>query len=200
MLGEVSIVLHIERGQRQIADQAARRYPVSFTGRGRPRRMARACSSPQVTATASEYGRITTLPSHPASSARLPGPSCAGPSIWSVRPASRTRCTTSGRSGGPGADRPDAPGRRRTPRRCPGRRSSRQAGPAGRVKVRQELLPLLIRLEQPGRAMSSTDSTGRTPFRRASSSTGTGSSREGCSACSAPCAVTVTSHLRCSLQ
>ncbi len=59
------------------------------------------------------------------------------------------RFSPPGRSGGPGADQPDVPGKRRTPRRCRGRRSSRQARPAGRVKVRQELLPLLIRLEQP---------------------------------------------------
>ncbi len=64
--------------------------------------MARACSSSQVTATASEYGDITTLPSHPAISARLRGPQLrstvhlvSSPSVTNemhhVRPVRRAR-------------------------------------------------------------------------------------------------------------
>jgi hypothetical protein len=49
VFSEVGIVLDIQGGRRQIGTRQHAAIHVSFTGRGRPRRVARACSSPQVT-------------------------------------------------------------------------------------------------------------------------------------------------------
>jgi hypothetical protein len=74
VVGEVAEVLDVESGERRSRARQQAAIQVSFTGLGRPRRSAWACSSPQRAATRSEYGSVTTCCRQSASEASLRGP------------------------------------------------------------------------------------------------------------------------------
>lgn len=67
-----SLVFRVANGSSSTRQHAA--IHVSFTGRGRPRCWARACSWPHVIATASSYSKTAACCRHSASSARRRGP------------------------------------------------------------------------------------------------------------------------------
>ena len=111
---------------------------VSFTGRGRPRRSARACSSPQRTATSSEYGNVTTCCRQSASSASLRGPQLrntvhlvSSPTVTKemhqVSPVSRARSGSSRRP----RRLPDATSVSGTTKLTPGRNAGKRRGQPG---------------------------------------------------------------------
>ena len=167
-----SFVLNVASGRPSTRQQAA--IQVSFTGRGRPRRWARACSSPQVVAIASSNGSSTTRRRQLARSASRRGPQfrstvhfVSSPRVTNVMhndaPASRDRSGSSNRP----RKLVEATSVSRTTKLAPAQHAVRRRGPRGTRPV-----PRLTRRPRVGRGHRPTRPA-RPPCRRASSATGT---------------------------